>query len=121
MPFYEYKCINCNTITEVLRPIKSRDEIIPCPKCGAASKRIMSKFNTGSPTTLRNPTKVFDAEPACKPRGTAVRIESGGGATFKDCGFQNFQTGISLAKGSNLSMDGNKFENVEKPIEVTEE
>ena len=121
MPFYEYKCMECGTVTEVLRPIKSRDDVTYCYRCGAATERIMSRFNTVSPTTAQNPRKVFDAEPACKPRGTAVRLEGGGSATFKDCGFQDFQTGISLAKGSKLSMDGNKFENVEKPIEVTDE
>ena len=49
-----------------------------------------------------------------------MRLE-GGSATFKNCGFRNLQTGISVAKGSKLSMDGSKFENVDKPIEVTDE
>ncbi len=121
MPFYEYKCRDCGTVTEVLRPIKSRDDVARCYRCGAATERIMSKFNTISPTMAQNPRRVFDAEPVCKPRGTAVRIEGGGSAMFKDCGFQNFETGFSVAKGSKLGMDGNKFENVEKPIEVTDE
>lgn len=119
MPFYEYKCIECGNITEVLRPIKSRDDVMDCAKCGAATQRIMSRFNTVGPVTAQNPRRILDTDPARKPRGIAVRLE-GGSATFKDCGFQNFQTGISVAKGSKLSIDGNKFENVEKPIDVTE-
>ena len=120
MPFYEYHCTECDTITEVLRPIKSRDEVTCCARCGAATERILSRFNTARPATAHTPREIFDTDPACKPRGTAVRLE-GGSATFKNCGFQNLQTGISLAKGSKLSMDGNIFENVDKPIEVTDE
>jgi len=121
MPFYEYKCMECGAVTEVLRPIKSRDDVTYCNRCGAAAERIMSTFSTVRPTTSQNPREVFSAEPASKPQGTAVRLKSGASATFKDCSFQNFQTGISLAKGSKLSIDGNRFENVEKTIEVTDE
>ena len=120
MPFYEYKCIECGAITEVLRPIKSRHDVTDCVVCGAATERIVSRFNTVRPGTAQNPGKIFDTDPACKPRGTAVRLAVGS-ATFKDCGFRNFQTGISVAKGSKLNMDGSKFENVDKPIEVTDE
>jgi hypothetical protein len=48
-------------------------------------------------------------------------MEKGSSATVRSCSFENFQTGISVAKGSKLNMDGNKFEKVEKPIEVTDE
>lgn len=119
MPFYEYKCKGCNTVTEVLRPIKFRDEPTYCDSCGAATERILSRFNTAELTVADDPRKGFDADPAHEPRGTAVRLENEASATFKHCAFQGFQTGISLAKGSKLSMDGNKFENVKKPIEVT--
>jgi putative FmdB family regulatory protein len=120
MPFYEYKCIKCGTITEVLRLIKSRDDVTDCIRCGAATERIISRFNTVGPIKAQHPRRIFDTDPACKSRGTAVRLE-GGSATFKNCGFQNFSTGISLAKGSRLIMDGNKFENVDKTFEVTDE
>lgn len=120
MPFYEYKCVECGAITEDLRPIKSRDDVTDCVRCGAATERVMSRFNTVGPVTTQNSRETFNADPTCKPKGTAVRL-GGGSATFKDCGFRNFQTGISVAKGSKLSIDGSKFENVEKPIEVTDE
>jgi putative FmdB family regulatory protein len=122
MPFYEYKCVECSAITEVLRPIKSRDDITACGRCGAATERVMSmsRFNTIGPITTQDPRENVNTDPGCKPKGTAVRL-GGGSATFKDCSFQNFQTGISVAKGSKLSIDGSKFENVEKPIKVTDE
>jgi len=120
MPCYEYKCMECDAITEVLRPIKSCDDVTDCGRCGAATKRIMSRFNTVGPVTAQNPRETFNTDPACKPGGTAVRL-AGGSATFKGCGFRNFQTGISVAKGSKLSIDGSRFQNVDKPIEVTDE
>ena len=120
MPFYEYKCLECDAITEVLRPIKSRDDVTVCGRCGAATERIISRFNTVRPVTSQEPRETFNTDRAGKPRGTAVRLARGS-ATFKDCGFWNFQTGISVAKGSKLSVDGSKFENVERPIDVTDE
>lgn len=118
MPFYEYKCLECGAITEVLRPIKSRDVATDCVRCGASTRRIMSRFNTIGAVSAKNSRENFNAGP--KPRGTAVRM-GGGSATFKNCGFRNFQTGISVAKGSKLSVDGSKFDNVANPIEVTDE
>ena len=59
MPSYEYRCLECGAITEILRPIKSRDDVTNCGRCGAATERIMSRFNTVGPATLqknkRNP------------------------------------------------------------------
>lgn len=118
MPFYEYKCLECGAITEVLRPIKLRDDATDCARCGAETKRVMSRFNTIRAVSVKNARENFNAGP--KLEGTAVRM-GGGSATFKNCGFQNFQTGISVAKGSKLSVDGSKFDNVDKPIEVTDE
>jgi putative FmdB family regulatory protein len=120
MPFYEYKCLECSAITVVLRPIKSRDDLTDCGKCGAATERIISGFNTVRPGTSQKPREIVNPHRAGKPRGTAVRL-AGGSSSFKDCGFRNFQTGISVAKGTELTMDGSKFENVDKPIEVTDE
>lgn len=120
MPIYEYKCMKCGAITEDLRPIKSRDNVTVCVRCGAATERVMSKFNTVGAVTAQNSRETFNADPTCKNRGTAVRMRRGS-ATFKDCGFRNLQTGISVAKGSKLSIDGSMFENVDKPIEVTDE
>ncbi len=120
MPFYEYRCLKCGTITEVLRPIKSRDDVTNCGRCGSATERIMSRFNIVGPVTSQKTRETVNTDRSGKAQGTGVRL-AGGSATFKDCGFRNLQTGISVAKGSKLSMDGSKFENVDKPIEVTDE
>jgi hypothetical protein len=80
----------------------------------------MSRFNAIRPITVQNSRETINPYPICKPKGTAVRL-GGGSATFQDCSFHNFQTGISVTKGSKLSIDGSKFENVEKPIMVTDE
>jgi putative FmdB family regulatory protein len=120
MPFYEYRCLECGAITEVLRPIKSRDDATNCGRCGAATKLVMSIFNTVGLATSQKKREIFNTDRSEKAQGTGVRME-GGSATFKDCSFQNLQTGISVAKGSKLNMDGSRFENVDKPIEVTDE
>lgn len=120
MPIYEYKCLECGAITEELRPIKSRDDIKNCGTCGASAERILSTLNTVGTVTSKEPKKTFNTDRVGKPRGTAIRLR-GGSATLKDCSFRNLQTGISVAKGTKLSMNGSKFENVERPIEVTDE
>lgn len=120
MPVYEYMCLECGAITEVLRPIKSRDDVTNCGRCGATTERIISRFNTVGTAASQKTRETFKTDRPGKDRGTAVRMVRGS-ATFKDCGFRNFQTGISVAKGSKLSIDGSKFENVDKPIEVTDE
>jgi len=112
--------LECGAITEVLRPIKLRDDVTNCGRCGAATERIISRFNTVRPVTSQKARETFNIDRSGKSRGTGVRLK-GGTATFKNCGFRNLQTGISVAKGSKLSMDGSKFENVDKPIEVTDE
>jgi putative FmdB family regulatory protein len=124
MPLYEYKCFECGEITEVLRPIKSRDDATYCTSCGSATERIMSRFNTLTTSNSREPRDSYGAyesdRVARKPRGTGIRLE-GGTATMKDCSFENLQTGISMAKGAKLSMHGSRFENVGNPVEVTDE
>jgi putative FmdB family regulatory protein len=118
MPLYEYICLECNAITEILRPIKSRDDTTNCFRCGAETKRIISRFNTIVAVSTKNFKENSNASP--KPRATAVRM-GGGSATFRNCGFRNFKTGISVARGSKLNVDSSKFDNVDKPIEVTDE
>jgi len=91
-----------------------------CARCGAATKRIMSMFNTVGLAISQKKRKTLNTDRSEKAQSTGVRME-GGSATFERCSFQNLQTGISVAKGSKLSMDGNKFKNVDKPVEVTDE
>ncbi|MBI5374167.1 MAG: zinc ribbon domain-containing protein [Candidatus Schekmanbacteria bacterium] len=116
MPVYEYMCFDCGAITEVLRSIILRDDVTSCGRCGASTERIISRFNTVGPVA----PQTFNPDCPGKSRSTAVRL-AGGSVKFKNCSFRNFQTGISVAKGSKLSMDGSKFENIDKPIEVTNE
>lgn len=35
MPFFDYSCSNCGFVYERMRPMKSHDSEIVCPKCGA--------------------------------------------------------------------------------------
>ncbi|MGA2526556.1 MAG: zinc ribbon domain-containing protein [Smithellaceae bacterium] len=124
MPLYEYKCLKCGKITEVLRSIKSRDGAMPCNSCGFATERIISSFNSPIISSSR---KSWDSDGAYENNhitkeasGTGIRLERSA-ATIKNCIFENMQTGISMSKGSKLSMNRNKFIDVTKPVEVTDE
>ena len=33
MPYYDYKCLDCQKEFEVLRPIKEEDRVKQCPSC----------------------------------------------------------------------------------------
>jgi putative FmdB family regulatory protein len=45
MPLYEYRCSDCQTSFEKLRPMRDADKPSDCPKChGQANKRLISAF-----------------------------------------------------------------------------
>ncbi len=44
MPIYEYVCPSCDTKFEKMRPMSQADAKAECPKCRAASPRVLSKF-----------------------------------------------------------------------------
>jgi putative FmdB family regulatory protein len=45
MPFYEYRCRDCEITFEKLRPYSRADEEAPCPECeGLNTKRALSLF-----------------------------------------------------------------------------
>ena len=45
MPIYEYECLSCGHISEVLRDHIDDAEYAPCPKCGMGARRIISCSN----------------------------------------------------------------------------
>ena len=49
MPFYEYRCAECEERFTLMRPISERDDSAECPACGSGgSTREMSVFATGA-------------------------------------------------------------------------
>jgi putative FmdB family regulatory protein len=43
MPIYEYRCIDCGEVSEVLTGMGPRDEVPPCKHCGSDNmERILS-------------------------------------------------------------------------------
>jgi len=45
MPLYEYRCDDCQGITEALRTMSSADKPIACEHCGSAkTRRVQSVF-----------------------------------------------------------------------------
>ncbi|AWB09825.1 MAG TPA: zinc ribbon domain-containing protein [Thermodesulfobium narugense] len=44
MPFYEYKCCDCNNVFTLLRSVDKKDDATNCPKCGSPNvKRVISR------------------------------------------------------------------------------
>ena len=49
MPMYEYECVECEAVTEVLRPMSQADAPIDCEQCGSEkTKRKQSVFAAGT-------------------------------------------------------------------------
>jgi putative FmdB family regulatory protein len=45
MPLYEYRCANCETRFEVLRPMSQADNVVACPYCAELTgRRMISLF-----------------------------------------------------------------------------
>lgn len=44
MPTYEYKCIGCDTLIEIPKPITQADSIELCEKCGEAMVKQYGTF-----------------------------------------------------------------------------
>lgn len=42
MPFYEYECETCETVTEREFPICDSPQQVPCRECGKPAKKIIS-------------------------------------------------------------------------------
>jgi putative FmdB family regulatory protein len=42
MPLYEFRCSQCDRITELL--VRLRDAAPPCPQCGGAMHKLISGF-----------------------------------------------------------------------------
>jgi len=42
MPVYEYECLGCAEIHELMRPIDQRGFFAVCPKCGRGALQVMS-------------------------------------------------------------------------------
>jgi len=86
MPIYEYKCIECGSITENLESISANNKSINCSNCGNKAKKIISLStfklkgtgwyvtdykdkdkNKQSHTAKSNSTNNKDAKPEHKP------------------------------------------------------
>jgi len=73
MPIYEYRCLKCESIQEVLVGVENREETPSCPSCGGtAFQKIMSAPHSRmSPSTKDNPSPARCCG-ADTPRGDCV-------------------------------------------------
>jgi putative FmdB family regulatory protein len=45
MPVYEYRCMMCNELLELKRPIEERDDQVKCSACGNPAQRVYHSVN----------------------------------------------------------------------------
>lgn len=113
MPIYPYRCENCNTTVDDLRKISERDLSMACERCGATTWRLPTGANLISGAGDKKAEAVESPRPET---GTHVHSDSGK-ISIHDCHFSGGNVGVSLPKGANASLKGNKFTNVKTPVE----
>lgn len=119
MPMYEYECEACLRISEVLRSMSERNLPLTCPGCGGMTSLVLSSFSIFHSGKSEVVGKSHRTNSSHGPTG--VHIGPSGGATFKDCHFENLKTGISAPVGASVDIDGCTFNNVERPVEIRDE
>jgi len=76
MPFYIYKCTDCNIIFDKMRKIKERNDKTECPKCGESNSERQFDPSAGSIIMWRDPgtTRATTSGPTRKNRYTVGDI-----------------------------------------------
>lgn len=78
MALYEYRCAECESLFEVMRPMQAADAPAECPGCGGRNARrqfsAFATFSTGSSSL-----------PYAGP-GTGESLNGGGGCCGGACG-----------------------------------
>jgi putative FmdB family regulatory protein len=78
MPAYDYKCSCCDEVFEVVRSSSDRGDV-PCPACGAGTKRVFS------PVGVVFKGSGFHATDY-RTTGEPEAPKDGGAGSSKDCG-----------------------------------
>ena len=73
MPIYEYACTGCGAAFDRLRKYAEREHAPECPKCGAATRPLLSAaaVHGGSSSGKLPLAPACDAGPACCGGGCA--------------------------------------------------
>jgi putative FmdB family regulatory protein len=131
MPRYEYKCSQCDELFEESRSIALRNAPINCSKCGAVAGLVLSIFNTPR-GVRRRPGKPSDHVQASKtgraataPGGAFLRIGANtrGNVRLWNNRVRGARAGVSISAASKVKvgMRDNRFEDVPRPVEITDD
>lgn len=108
MPFYEYQCDKCPTVTTHLRPIAKRYEPLSCPSCGSCTHLTLSKFSTSS----GHSDSGMD-----QPKAHSSKRPSGG-LEIKNVHIEGGHGGVVMPAGAQVDMSNVTFKDVKIPIEI---
>lgn len=70
MPLYDYHCVECDELFEVIRPVSARDDTMLCPTCGDAGRVFLVMTGFATIATRQRWAPASDAE---RLAGAAVR------------------------------------------------
>ena len=73
MPIYEYRCLKCENIQEVLVGVENRKEVPACPSCGGTA---FQKLVSAPHSRMSSPTGESSSPARCcgadAPRGDCI-------------------------------------------------
>lgn len=115
MPMYAYRCDTCGRTAEILRNIMQRDQPQLCDKCGSTTTRLLTFASLMSGSISR------ESSPRNSINASDNASSSKGGINVSNNTIENANIGISVPKGTNITMTGNKFKNVKTPVEFRDD
>lgn len=123
MPIYEYKCVQCGKLREVLRSVELRGNPTTCDKCGNIAERIISKFNSPHKFDQKNPIafEEVDNSTIIANSPSAIRVTNGKTVSMEGCTFKNLPIALTATNVAEIKMHDNKFENVSHPVIIKDE
>ena len=122
MPLYDYKCLKCHYVTEVLCKFDEKPQSLTCKHCNSNAVFARSPFNfprksvgftraAAAQTLPREPTETA-AERVGFHIGENTKVNMTG------CTATGGDVGVSLGKGADVSLKDMKFRDVTTPIKV---
>jgi putative FmdB family regulatory protein len=112
MALYEYDCVQCQTIFDIMRPMSKMDEVVRCPSCGSSNiHKHWSPFSVARIVTPRYEPNSGSGE------GASFRGDTFTGSYIHNCYIHHCGRGI-VANGVDLRLKDMHFSHNATDIEA---